>query len=223
LMLAHDGPVVIGRDRATAALLAARQGMMGLVLDDAHQNPSVARKLNVCVIDAGAGFGNGHLFPAGPLREKPEVGLGRADVVILMGNETPDDEVAEALRAWAGPVFTASLTPAATSNDLSGAGPFLAFCGIGRPAKFEQTLKDCGAHLLDLVPFDDHHPYSASDLARLEQMAADESAQLITTEKDYARLPVSFQTKVKVLKIQALIDDAAGFDALLKSAIERPS
>jgi tetraacyldisaccharide 4'-kinase len=171
---------------------------------------------------AGAGFGNGWLFPAGPLREKPDVGLARADAVILMGSQTPEDEVAAALQAWAGPLFAARLVPSEASKDLSGVGPLLAFCGIGRPAKFEQTLKECGANLVDLVPFDDHHPYSAGDLARLEQRAADEGAQLITTEKDYARLPVSFQTKVMVLKIQALIDDAAGFDALLKSAIERP-
>jgi tetraacyldisaccharide 4'-kinase len=220
LMLATDGPVVIGRDRVEAARLAVAEGAGGLVLDDAHQNPAVARDLSICVIDTKAGFGNGHLFPAGPLRERPEVGLARADAVILMGEDDPEEGVAAALEHWGGPVFHASLEPVGDCRDLSTAGPLVGFCGIGRPAKFEDTLRACGASLVDLVPFDDHHPYMPAELARLQRLAAEHGAGLVTTEKDYARLPDAFRQKVRVLRIEAVMADPQGFDRLLATGLE---
>jgi tetraacyldisaccharide 4'-kinase len=220
LMLAADGPVVIGRERAAAARLAVQQGAAALVLDDAHQNPAVARDLSICVIDAQAGFGNGYLFPAGPLREKPDVGLARADAVILMGHGTPDEEVQAALDHWGGPVFRARLEPVEACHDLSGAGPLLGFCGIGRPAKFEDTLRACKADLIDLVPFDDHHPYMPAELERLARLAAERGAGLVTTEKDFARLPAAFRPQVRVLRVSAVMAEPDRFGHLLGSVLK---
>lgn len=219
LMLAGDGPVFIGRDRAGAARLAVSSGMRALVLDDAHQNPDVAKSLSLCVVDAGAGFGNGHLFPAGPLREKPATGLARADTVILMGSTPVDEDASAAIAVWGGPVLKAALQSAEDSVNISKLGPVLGFCGIGRPAKFEATLKQLGADLADLIPFDDHHAYSPAELAMLKMRAGHLGATLVTTEKDAARLPSEFRDQVRVVRVEAVFDDLAGLDAMLVKAI----
>jgi tetraacyldisaccharide 4'-kinase len=53
-------------------------------MDDGHQNPSVKKTLSLVVIDGETRddewpFGDGRVFPAGPMREPLKVGLARAD------------------------------------------------------------------------------------------------------------------------------------------------
>ena len=214
LMLAQNGPVFIGRDRAAAGRLAAQQGMKAVILDDGHQNPSLAKTISLVVVDGQTGFGNGHLIPAGPLREKPAIGLARADAVILMG--LVSDDTLEDLEGYSGPIFKATLKAKAVVIE----GPVLGFCGIGRPEKFDATLRDLGLNVVDLHPFDDHHRYRPDELARLEADAVAAGATLVTTEKDYVRLPTDFAAKVRVVPIEAILADEAAFLAFLRGKLD---
>jgi tetraacyldisaccharide-1-P 4'-kinase len=64
-----------------------------------------------------------------------------------------------------------------------------AFAGIASPSTFERTLRNVGARVEALTAFDDHHPYSAADLARLGAHARGLGVDgLVTTEKDWVRL-----------------------------------
>ena len=53
------------------------------VLDDGAQHLRLHRDLEVVTVNALAGWGSGALVPRGPLRERPEDALARADVVAL--------------------------------------------------------------------------------------------------------------------------------------------
>ena len=68
------------------------------------------------------------------------------------------------------------------------ARPCLAFCGIGRPAKFFDTLRDAGISAVKCRAFPDHHPYTEPDARALLAEAKALNAGLITTAKDLARL-----------------------------------
>lgn len=214
LMLAQGAPVFVGRDRAAAGKLAAEQGMKALILDDGHQNPALAKALSLVVVDGQTGFGNGHLIPAGPLREKPAIGLARADAIILMGPVS--DDTLEDIAGFEGPVFNASLIAKPIAID----GPVLGFCGIGRPEKFDGTLRGLGLNVVDLYPFADHHRYRLDELGRLEADARAAGATLVTTEKDHVRLPLDFAAKVRVVPIEAVLADEAGFRAFLRGKLD---
>ncbi|MFN8732728.1 MAG: tetraacyldisaccharide 4'-kinase [Hyphomonadaceae bacterium] len=214
LMLAQNGPVFIGRDRAAAGKLAAQRGMKAIILDDGHQNPALAKTLSLVVVDGQTGFGNGHLIPAGPLREKPSIGLARADAVILMGPISDDTQ--EDLEGYSGPIFEATLQ----AKPIAIEGPVLGFCGIGRPEKFDATLRGLGLNVVDLYPFGDHHRYRPNELARLEADALAVGATLVTTEKDFARLPPAFAAKVRVVPIEAVLADKAAFLAFLRAKLD---
>ncbi len=184
-------------------------------MDDGFQNPDLAKDLSLVVVDAEAGFGNGRVMPAGPLREPVAAGLARADLVLAIG--TP--AAREALHAaWPGlgdrPGIGGVLAPLATGMDWSGLRA-LAFAGIGRPEKFFRTLRDLGAEVVATRAFGDHAPYDGRVLARLEAEARAAGAQLVTTEKDAVRLPPAFRRQVLVVPVRLSFEAAEPLDAAL--------
>jgi tetraacyldisaccharide 4'-kinase len=216
LFMATRAPmVVVSRDRGEGGAFLARQACAAIVMDDAHQNPSLEKDLSIVVVDGETGFGNGKLIPAGPLRENVRDGLARADLVITMGPVS--DDTREDLQGYEGPIVGAHLVPVQTRIS----GKVVGFCGIGRPEKFDATLRDLGLDVVDMFPFPDHHPYTPNDIKRLTKIAADAGATLVTTQKDYVRLPADFAQNVRVIAVTAQVNDQALLRASLQLALDR--
>ena len=209
-MLAKDGAAFIGSDRIAAAELAITAGFKTLILDDAHQNPYIRKDLSIVVIDGAVGFGNERIIPAGPLREKIETGLGRADAIIWIGQKSL---ASETLVGFTKPILFANLVPVAPKLN----GRFVGFCGIGRPEKFHDTLVQMGAEIIDFLPFPDHHFYTEKQLDDLAAIAKHSKAKLITTEKDFVRLPHEFAQNVEVVKIRIEFEEEAELKKLLNA------
>ncbi len=202
-MLAAAHPTVpffVGADRVEAARLALLTDAPGLfVLDDAYQHLRVARDLNVLLVDAQAGFGNGRLLPLGPLREGVRAAL-RADVVLITKANLGDaDAVAARLRALGvtAPVFRCEYRPTRLLRldaQPGGGAPALPpgtppphalplqalagrrvglLCGIAQPEAFRATVAALGADVAHVEARPDHHAYPAPDLDRLGRMLAD--------------------------------------------------
>jgi tetraacyldisaccharide 4'-kinase len=141
LMLTADAPVWVARDRAAGALAAAAGGASVIVMDDGHQNPAVKKTLSLVVVDGETRdgewpFGDGAVFPAGPMREPLALGLARADAVVLLmpaDLETPDPALVALFSPK--PVLIARLVPSRPPPP----GPQLAFAGIGKPWKMERA------------------------------------------------------------------------------------
>jgi tetraacyldisaccharide 4'-kinase len=217
LMLAHDLTVWIARERAARARAAAAAGAKAIVMDDGHQNPSVRKTLSVVVVDGETRggewpFGDGRVFPAGPMREPLKTGLARADAVVVLlpaDLDAPDPELLAQLSPT--PVLMARLEPAAPPPP----GPQVGFAGVGKPWKVERALQSAGCDLKDFMPFPDHYPFDEGTLERLASRAAQFDAGLVTTEKDWARLPVAWRARVTPWPVRAVFTDEAALDALL--------
>ena len=214
LLLARAAPTWIARDRVAGARAAIAAGAGVIVMDDGFQNPALAKDVSLLVIDGAYGFGNGRVMPAGPLREPIAGALARAEAVVLMG----EDELGLAARLGAMRVLAARLVPVARQ---AFAGPIVAFAGIGRPEKFFRTIVESGATLIERHEFPDHYRYGAAELARLEDEAARDGARLLTTAKDWVRLPPPWRDRIAVLEIEVEWRDAAALEALLDRVAER--
>lgn len=217
LLLAQGGAAWIARDRAAGARAAAAGGAQVIVMDDGFQNPSLRKDLSILVIDAEKPYGNGRVFPAGPLREPLRDALARADAVLLMAPQadyTPDMRQL-GLRDFSGPVLTAWLEPAAAPPS----GSLVAFAGIGRPEKFFDTLRAAGGDVVEEGMFPDHHPYAERDLDWLARAAQARGARLVTTEKDHVRLPDPIRARTAAFAVEARFGDEAALEALLSRAL----
>jgi tetraacyldisaccharide 4'-kinase len=88
----------------------------------------------------------------------------------------------------------------------------VAFAGIGRPEKFFETLRGLGAHLVKTESLADHQTLPNRLLQRLAFDAFSQNAQLVTTEKDAARLPLAFRQKVLTLVVRLRVYDWGPLD-----------
>jgi len=203
LLLALRAPTWVGRDRVSTARLAIESGADCLVLDDGFQNPRLAKDLSLVVVDAGFGFGNGRLLPAGPLREPIRTGLARADAVVLIEAPLAPLEAVPAELALPRdkPLLLARLAPVPPANRLVGARA-VAFAGIARPEKFFETLTALGVEVLEAHRFADHHQFDAAEIMHLVEGAAAKGARLLTTAKDHVRLPAEARAMVEVLEVE---------------------
>lgn len=198
LLLAHDAPVCLARDRARGAqAIADRNPGHVIVMDDGLQNPTLHKDFRIAVVDASRGVGNRRVIPAGPLRAPLRDQLAHTDCIVLNQGFAPPSSVhashVSGFVDWleenfAGPILPARVVPDGDVSWLT-ATPVLAYAGIANPRRFFDLLRGCGADLRDEVAFRDHHMISDDDARRLLDTARRDRASLVTTEKDFVRLP----------------------------------
>jgi tetraacyldisaccharide 4'-kinase len=214
LLAAAQAPSWVARDRAAGVRAAAAAGAGAVLLDDGFQNPSAAKDLSLLVVDAAYGFGNGRLLPAGPLRERVEAGVARADAIVLLDGDT----IPNALAGTACPILHAALTP--VNGERFAGKRVVAFAGIGRPEKFFAALRRLGAELVAERPFPDHHCFAEGEIAALRAAAERERALLVTTAKDAARLRPDARTGIAILEIRIDWRDEPALNALLAPVLQ---
>ncbi len=229
LLLAAAGPTWIARNRAAGAAAAAAAGAELIVMDDGFQNPSLAQDLGLVVIDAGYGFGNGRVIPAGPLRETLADGLARAGAVVILD---PDDPAIDETTSLPDllfslpddlPVLRAALVPGPEIEALRGTA-VAAFAGIGRPAKFFSMLERYGCQVVRRRAFPDHHHFRSDDIAMVLAAAEAADAVPVTTEKDIVRLghlDPEIRERFAVIPVTTRWDDPAALESLLTPFAKR--
>ncbi len=212
LLLAKTAPTWVSRDRRAAVNLAMKGGADILLLDDGHQNYSLKKDICFMVVSATQGFGNGRVFPAGPLRQSFQAGLKNTSAIIFIGNT--NDPLPELLSSLPCPLIRARIAPIAPRPCS-----VLAFTGIGYPEKFRQTLLEAGYEVKAFQSFPDHYPYTEEDLHRLRMRARAERAHLITTEKDAMRIPPTQRDGILALPIGLEFESDAALDSLLRTRL----
>lgn len=216
LLAAHTQHALVSRDRKKAAQYACTQGAKLIVMDDGLQNPQLKQNLSLLVVDAEVGTGNGHIFPAGPLREPLFEALKRIQAVILM-KPYPEFEVDsdllgafhDKLVLYAWPIPRRQLPRE----------KLIAFAGIARPNKFFDHLTHHGANLMDAISFPNHYPYKNKDIDRLLKLSTDTGTSLITTEKDYVRLPKDYKQHIQEWPISVVFENELALHQLLHPLI----
>jgi len=191
-------------DRVAGANQAIKEGGTVVLLDDGYQHRRLHRDFNILLIDAIEPFGYGKLLPRGLLRESLE-GVRRADLVLVTRADLVSDDRLSEISArlnrsgCLAPVMHVAFEPTRlishSGSDLALAQladkKVLAFCGIGNPEGFRQTLTPLVGELSQQqrLVFPDHHHYSKRDCAEIVRQARDCGADvLVTSLKDLVKI-----------------------------------
>ncbi|MDR3388322.1 MAG: tetraacyldisaccharide 4'-kinase [Rudaea sp.] len=203
-------PVAVGRDRVAASrLLLAAAKVDVLIADDGLQHYSLARDVEICVIDGERRFGNRRRLPAGPLRE-PLARLAMVDFRVCNGGIPGPDEIAMTLD---GDIAVALL-------DHSVSRPLREFRGsrvhavaaIGNPARFFAQLRAAGLEPIE-HPFPDHHPFHASDLEFGDELP------VMMTAKDAVKCRLFADARQWCVPVRAQLP-AEFFDAVAAKVVQ---
>ena len=169
--------VRVDRDRVAAARALVAAGCNVVVCDDGLQHYRLHRDIEIEVIDALRRYGNGHLLPAGPLRE-PIERAARCDFRVL---NIAHADVEAGFGDWPMRLSADCALPLRGGRPralASFAGQRVhAVAGIGNPQRFFDMLRGLG---LGVVPhaFEDHHRYTHEDFAFGSELP------ILMTEKD---------------------------------------
>ena len=196
MLSADDILVHVGNRKSNLILLNKQKSNTPIIMDDGFQNSSIKKDISVLVFDEGIGFGNSFLLPAGPLREKKSA-MQRADAIIVIKrkNARPDFAVPTNV-----PVFYAKNSEVCSYDKNT---HVVAFAGIGYPDKFFDNVP---CKVVKRIYFPDHYQYGDEDIKKLIDLAAKKNAKLLTTEKDWVRLPKWAQKEIKFSALQTEIE-----------------
>jgi tetraacyldisaccharide 4'-kinase len=203
LLLAPIAPVWVAKDKVAGAQAAIAAGADILILDDGLQNPSLHKDINFLVIDATRGLGNGHVLPAGPLRETIQNALSKTTAIIWIGDG--NSELHKKLASHT-PLLAAASHTVCMTRDMSGQ-KVLAFCGLGNTQKFYDGLAALGATVLKTVDFPDHYVWSTVEIKQLLAQAKTLNAIPVTTAKDAVRIPKSLLDEITICDVKIDFSD----------------
>lgn len=179
-----DCPVAVDRDRVRAAAMLIDDGADVIIADDGLQHLRLRRNYEICVLDGRRRLGNGHVLPAGPLRE-PAARLDEVDQVLVNG---PREDIS-APSARQDEIGFDLVAKFVTRLDGSETQPIEQFAGrtvnavaaIGNPVRFFDLLRAAGIRVL---------AHSHPDHARLgpADLEFGDGFDVFVTEKDAVKL-----------------------------------
>lgn len=202
VLIARSGlcPVWVGRNRPEVgkALLRAHPECNVIVCDDGLQHYRLQRDIELVVVDAESGFGNGFRLPAGPLREGKSR-LKDVDAIVSNGGNALSKSYRMQL---AGDTFrrVADIVDTATAADFAGKR-IVAIAGIGRPDRFFATLRQMGLQC-DELSFPDHYAFQPADLQSID------ADVILMTEKDAVKCAAFANSNWWYLPVAAKVDEA---------------
>ena len=191
-------PVVVCRDRVSAARALQSQGVDIVLCDDGLQHLRLGRDVEIVVVDGERGFGNGLLLPAGPLRE-PAGRADTVDLVVINGGDGANGALG--MRLAGGVILRLTDGASRPVEELAGER-WHAVAGIGNPERFFRRLEEAGLAI---------ERHALADHAALTPGALNfaDDRPVLMTEKDAVKCSGFAQEHHWYLPVEARFERAA--------------
>ena len=217
LLISKNGTTWVSKKKYKGIRKAYLKGADLILLDDGFQNFSIEKSISIVVVDALNNFGNNLLFPAGPLREPIKKGITRSDIILLVGTKEDIEKTKISYPILnSRNIFSAQIMPSKDNLCIKNKN-YIAFAGIAKPTKFFKSLKDFNYRIISEYSLPNHKPLKENFLKKINNEAKRLNAKIITTEKDYERVPYKYKDIIEVFKIEMKISkDNELIDYLIK-------
>ena len=178
-----------------------------IIFDDGLQDKELKYDLNFVCFDTLNWIGNGNLIPAGPLREKIN-SLKKFDAVFLKNISKPNNKIIRIIKKINPKIKIFNTKYKILNlNNFSLKEKYLIFSGIGNPDSFFEILKINKFLIKDQFIFPDHYSYTEKDFLNIIERSKELNTKIITTEKDFIKIPKRYQKKIKCLKVDLDINN----------------
>jgi len=207
LLLKQKTSLIITDSRKDVINQAIKEKYDVLVFDDGLQETKIDYDIKLVCFKSKIWIGNGQLIPAGPMREKIS-SLKRFDAVFLNGNSSNFEKIEKQIKNINLDIkifktFYRILDIQKYNLDTK----YLIFSGIGDPFSFKDILIENKFNVVREMIFPDHHDYSLDDLEKILNIAKNKNLKIITTEKDFMKIPEEFKKEINFLTIDLVIQD----------------
>ena len=207
LLLKQKTSLIISNSRKNAINEGINQNYKVLIFDDGLQESKIDFDIKLVCFKSKNWIGNGQLIPAGPMREKIS-SLKRFDAVILNGNsdnlETIENQIKK-INSNIQIFKTFYKISNIQKYDLN--SKYLIFSGIGNPSDFKDILLENKFDIKKEIIFPDHYEYNQNDFEKIFEDAKSKNLKILTTEKDFMKIPKKFKEEINFLSIDVLIQD----------------
>ncbi len=211
--------LITGRNRREIIDKVIRKGFKIVIFDDGLQDKKIDYNLKIVCFDTLNWIGNGQLIPAGPLRESLN-SLKRYDVVILKNISKRNIQITKLIKKINDKIKIYNTEYIIKNkNEFNLKKNYLTFSGIGNPESFNFLLKKNKFKIIENYNFPDHYEYSNDQINKIIKRANELNAQIITTEKDFTKIPKYFHNKINFIDIDLKIDQFNNFKKFIKEKI----
>jgi tetraacyldisaccharide 4'-kinase len=197
--------VIIAKNKIEGLKLAEQANYDYVIFDDGLQNPTIDYDFRILALQNN--LGNNHIFPSGPLREKLTDALKRVDCVIMPQELKNDLIIPDASQVN---IYHYNFI---CDTILDNKDSYLLFSGIANPAKFFNLIIKQKIEVKKTFSFPDHYMFSDQDLEKIIDYSKKVGCKIVTTEKDYVRLPESYKKNIipfyvhlRIVNIESLLE-----------------
>ncbi len=184
--------VWVGKDRVKSGALAISEGAQVLLLDDGMQHRRLERDIEIVVVDGC------DPFAGGVLRDSPSR-LRCATLIVAVGVQDYTKLYKQLSSFSTAPLVGMQKRALTTLPPHQRVG---VFCGIGRPERFVQTVRDLNQEIVDTLFCKDHTLPSLEELHLFARGCREKGATaLLCTEKDGVKLDATLELPVVPVEI----------------------
>lgn len=220
LLLSKQTDVIIGKKREDIINLAIKKNKDVIIFDDGLQDKTIDYDIKFLCFNSLEWIGNGKLLPSGPLREDIN-SLKKYDGIFIKGEDyTKTKKICKIIKKVK-PRIKIFFTHYVISNlrNLNVNEKYLLFSGIGSPNSLRVFLKKKKIKIVSEIIYPDHYEYKDSDIKKIILKAKQLKLKIITTQKDYVKIPKKFRNKIKFLKAELNIKNENDLSNFLKKKI----
>ena len=213
ILLEKNNKVFFKKDRLESLLTAIKKKFELAIFDDGLQDKKIQYDLKIVCFNSLSLAGNQLRLPAGPLRERLE-NLKKYDAIFILGENINNKFLKKIKKIKPDiPIFNGEYIP--TNLQEFKKKNFLVFSGIGNPDSFIKTLEKYDIRCRSNHIYPDHYRYTEIDIKKIKKLAKIKNLKILTTEKDYNRLPKKFRKNINYLKVKLKIQKIKEFNKFI--------
>tara|TARA_X000000950_G_scaffold166872_1_gene203748 strand:+ start:5815 stop:6771 length:957 start_codon:yes stop_codon:yes gene_type:complete len=209
ILLKNKSNFISSENREKIIKIAIDKNYELIIFDDGLQERRIHYDLRFVCFDSKIWLGNRYLIPSGPLRENI-YSLKKYDGVFLKitdesSNLTNVISEIRKINSKIGIFKSRVEIKNIYKFDLS--DKYFIFSGIGNSKSFKEILINNKFNIIEEKIFSDHYEYKDVDIQKILEISKRKNLKILTTEKDYVKIPDNLKDKIDFIEIDLKIDE----------------